>query len=139
MDTDWEPPGGIVPLCQLDVKPLGPVIPVMVSVAFPPFVIVKVAVLLAPTTTSPNVKFPLSPMIRVVGAGGAGGGVGALGLERPQDIRLKRTQGIQAPRRKNAVRFTDLPPFSLGHSSTLGGRAAWILPQPRTVAKADRR
>jgi hypothetical protein len=56
--------------------------PLTVSVALPLLEIVNVALRLAPTWTSPNTRFPLTPMMRVVtGAADVGAaGVGAVGV-----------------------------------------------------------
>jgi hypothetical protein len=69
MVTCCDPPAAIVPLVQLGKKivsnPLVMLIPLTVSVEFPLFVMVSVAVALCPTVKFPNAKFPLSPTIRV--------------------------------------------------------------------------
>jgi len=60
-----EPPGAIDPLDQFEAYPLGPVMEVTVSAAFPLFVIVTLDTAVVPTGTLPNAKFPLSPMTLV--------------------------------------------------------------------------
>jgi hypothetical protein len=58
----------LVKLAEYELPlPLGTVMPVMVSGAFPEFVMVSVALALWPTVTLPNARFPARPMMRVEG------------------------------------------------------------------------
>jgi hypothetical protein len=78
------------------------VIPLTVSVEFPLFVMVSIAVALCPTVTFPNAKFPLNPMIRVVAVGVGVGDVVLFPPHAAAKIRSRTTQprlniGIGAP------------------------------------------